>query len=303
MSYHDDPTTSAGDSDSIYRTPESDTSFAPTGDFLAAYVGPKNADYYVRQFGQFEAQDSSVSWNWPSFFLATIWFLYRKMWLNALAYWLGLPIVLTVLSTIITTVAGPGAGSTFYYGAYIVTAFVLVPMFANRLYYRHAQAKIRKVAARSSTPEQQAAELARVGGTSSVVLVVVPLVLVALVGIVAAIAIPAYQDYTIRAQVSEGLNLSGGAKAAVAEYFLDTGELPANNEFAGLSPADSIQGSYVSSVAVNAGTVVITYGNNAHVMINGETLLMTPEAESGNGVIWTCSSPSIQPKHLPAACR
>ncbi len=303
MSNHDDPTTSPGDSDSIYRAPASDTSVAPTGDFLAAYVGPKNADYYARQFDQFKTQSSNVSWNWPAFFVATIWFLYRKMWLNALAYWLGLPIVLTVLSTIITTVAGPGAGSTFYYGAYIVTAFVLVPMFANRLYYRHAQAKIRKVAARSSTAEQQAAELARIGGTSNVALVVVPIVLVALVGILAAIAIPAYQDYTIRAQVAEGLNLSGSAKAAVAEYFMDTSEMPANNEIAGLSPANSIQGKYVSSVAVNAGTVVITYGNSAHVMINGETLLITPEAESGNGVIWTCSSPSIQPKHLPAACR
>ncbi len=82
-----------------------------------------------------------------------------------------------------------------------------------------------------------------------------------------------------------------------------TGEMPANNEITGLSPANSIQGKYVSSVAVNAGTVVITYGNNAHVVINGETLLMTLEAESGNGMIWTCSSPSIQPKHLPAACR
>ena len=303
MSNHDDPPTTAGDSDSIYRAPESETSFAPTGDFLAAYVGPKNADYYARQFDQFKAQSSNVSWNWPSFFVATIWFLYRKMWLNALAYWLGLPIVLTVLSTIITTVAGPGAGSTFYYGAYFVTAFVLVPMFANRLYYRHAQAKIRKVGERSSTPEQQAAELARIGGTSNAALIVVPIVLVALVGILAAIAIPAYQDYTIRAQVSEGLNMSGGAKAAVAEYFLDTGELPVNNEIAGLPPANSITGSYVSGLAINAGTVVITYGNNAHVVINGETLLMTPEAESGNGVIWTCSSPSIQPKHLPAACR
>jgi len=302
MSNHDDPSTSAGDADSIYRAPESDTSFAPTGDFLAAYVGPKNADYYARQFGRFEAQNSSVSWNWPSFFVATIWFLYRKMWLNALAYWLGLPIALTLLSTIITTVAGPGAGSTFYYAGYLAIAFVIVPMFANRLYYRHAQAKIRKVAARSSTAEQQSLDLARMGGTSSVILILIPLLVVVL-GILAAIAIPAYQDYTIRAQVSEGLNLSRSAKAAVAEYFMDTGEMPVNNEIAGLFPANSIQGSYVSSVAVNAGTVVITYGNNAHVMINGETLLMTPAAESGNGVIWTCSSPSIRPKHLPAACR
>ncbi len=303
MSNHDDPKTSAGDSDSIYRAPASDTSFAPTGDFLAAYVGPKNADYYLRHFENFRTQNTSVSWNWPAFFLTTLWLLYRKMWLNALAYWLGLPISLTVLSTVITMVAGPAAGSLFYYAAYALIALLLLPMFANRIYYRHAQAKVDKTAARSSTAEQQSAELARIGGTSNVALIVVPIVLIALVGILAAIAIPAYQDYTIRAQISEGLSLSGGPKAAVAEYFLDTGELPVNNEIAGLPPANSITGSYVSSLAIDAGTVVITYGNQAHVMINGETLLMTPEAESGNGVIWTCSSPSIQPRHLPAACR
>ena len=303
MSNHDDPRTSAGDSDSIYRAPASDTSFAPTGDFLAAYVGPKNADYYLRHFENFRTQNTSVSWNWPAFFLTTLWLLYRKMWLNALAYWLLLPIVLVVLSVVIAEIAGEAAGDLFYYAAGALISLVLVPMFANRIYYRHAQAKVDKTAARSSTAEQQSAELARIGGTSNVVLIVVPFIFIALVGILAAIAIPAYQDYTIRAQVSEGLNLSASAKAAVAEYFHETGELPANNEIAGLYPANSLAGNYVSSVAVNGGTVVITYGNQAHVVINGKTLLMKPESESDTMVRWSCSSPSIKPQHLPAACR
>ena len=128
-------------------------------------------------------------------------------------------------------------------------------------------------------------------------------ILIAIIGILAAIAIPAYQDYTIRAQVSEGLNLSGGAKAAVTEYYMDTDSLPADNDSAGLSPASRIAGKYVMSVAVHNGTIVVTYGNDAHQIIQNQTLVLEPGASSVGTVEWTCRSPSIAPKHLPAMCR
>jgi type IV pilus assembly protein PilA len=129
------------------------------------------------------------------------------------------------------------------------------------------------------------------------------MIVVAIIGILAAIAIPAYQDYTIRAQVSEGLNLSGGAKAAVTEYFQDRGTLPADNATAGLEAAGNIQGKYVASVAVLAGVITVTYGNDAHTTIATNAVVLTPDTGSAGSVQWACTGNGIANKHLPAACR
>jgi len=292
------------DSESIYQAPESDTTFAPQGDLLAAYVGPKNADYYARKFDKFKSGGGSISWHWPAFFVSAWWLLYRKMWLNAFLYWMVLPTGLSILTIFVAAATGAEAAAIFYYGSYIFITFLLLPMFANRLYYKHAQAKANKVASVTSSAEQQSAELARIGGTSGVILIIIPFILVAFLGIIAAISIPAYNDYTIRAQVAEGLNLSGGAKAAVSEYYMDNEMFPADNETTGISAANHITGKYVSSVNVTNGTIVVTFGNDAHALIDTQQLVLEPEyAERSGGVQWTCFSPAIAPKHLPAACR
>lgn len=135
------------------------------------------------------------------------------------------------------------------------------------------------------------------------------MIVVAIIGILAAIAIPAYQDYTIRAQVSEGLNLTGGAKAAVTEFYQDQGVFPANNVQAGLAPAANINGKYVQSVTASATNITVLYSStaprSANNNINTATLTMTP-FDAGGSVTWTCAGGNIlstNAKWLPAACR
>jgi type IV pilus assembly protein PilA len=149
------------------------------------------------------------------------------------------------------------------------------------------------------------------------------MIVVAIIGILAAIAIPAYQDYTIRAQVSEGLNLAAAAKAAVAETFLNRGTAPANRTVAGMSAnATDTSGKYVTQVAVLNGVITVTYGNEANAQILNDTLTLTPYTTPDQSVAWRCAA-APQPnattvmsgatyvagtlanesRYLPAACR
>ncbi|MBV8741515.1 MAG: pilin [Sinobacteraceae bacterium] len=114
------------------------------------------------------------------------------------------------------------------------------------------------------------------------------MIVVAIIGILAAIAIPAYQDYTVRSQVTEGLNLADAVKTGVAESFANTGNWPANLAAAGITAVPA--GKYVSSLAVTTGTITITYGAQANSNLTGATLSLRPGLSANNDVIWVCGT-------------
>jgi type IV pilus assembly protein PilA len=131
------------------------------------------------------------------------------------------------------------------------------------------------------------------------------MIVVAIIAILAAIAIPAYQDYLIRSQVSEGSVLSDGAKTAVAEFYSNKGGFPSSNESAGLATAKSISGKYVSEVDVGGttkGIIAAKFGNQSNKAISGDTLQFSAIINGGS-IGWTCKSDDINSKYLPTSCR
>ncbi|QBQ56401.1 pilin [Nitrosococcus wardiae] len=151
------------------------------------------------------------------------------------------------------------------------------------------------------------------------------MIVVAIIGILAAVAIPAYQDYTIRAQVTEGLNLASAVKQGYADFIQHRGRFPsvaAANQSVGVATAASIQGTYVTSIAAdNQGSILVTFGNRANAAIANSTVNLQVAADGmppSGPIAWVCGSApapgglSVQgtqgttnviDKYLPADCR
>ncbi|HFC8846876.1 TPA: pilin [Neisseria meningitidis] len=147
------------------------------------------------------------------------------------------------------------------------------------------------------------------------------MIVIAIVGILAAVALPAYQDYTARAQVSEAILLAEGQKSAVTEYYLNHGEWPANNSSAGVASSSEIKGKYVEKVEVAKGVITATMlSSGVNKEIKGKKLSLWAKRQNGS-VKWFCGQPvtragtddtvaadntgnkKINTKHLPSTCR
>ena len=130
------------------------------------------------------------------------------------------------------------------------------------------------------------------------------MIVIAIVGILAAIAIPSYLDYTTRAKVSEGIGLADAAKVAVAEYAQsNNGTLPTSNALAGLGTNTDYATTYVSSVTVGAAGIITVAYTAAAGVTAGQTIIFTPTVTASGGVTWTCTAGTVPDNYRPQNCR
>ena len=287
------------------------------GELYRAAVGPKKAEFYVPKFIRFDQPGASkLSWSWPAFFFSFYWFLYRRMYATWAIYSLLIPTGIGVASATLAGSAGGDAGDLFYSVVTIGYSFGVLPLLANSFYHRAVKKRIETL--RQKVPETSAQLLAleSTSPTNPIVWVILPLVLVAIAGILAAIAIPAYQNYTIRSQLNEAFPLADQLKSAIVRHYQSNKLLPANIEELGLSQPTS--GRYVASLSVDRGTVSVTFGDQANSMIARHRLSFRPLLTGDGTFTWTCgywarakntdseigpNLTDVKPQFLPAECR
>jgi len=146
------------------------------------------------------------------------------------------------------------------------------------------------------------------------------MIVVAIIGILASIAIPAYQDYTIRAQVVESFSITSELKLSIRDFYKDRGRFPADNEEAGVPAPEHLIGNYVTRVDVVEGAMHVSFGHYVNAVLDGQTITIRPifvSASPMSPISWVCGSrkppegmegagedrTSLQDKHMPGACR
>lgn len=293
---------------------------SPEAQKLADYeaaIGP-NRHYYMPKFEEFGERGTHATWNWPAFFVTSPWFIYRKMWLPGILN-LAYPWVITIICSLLAVVIKAPILGVIVWLVLLAAPSFLLAAHANSLYYRHVQKLIESLPASiAAQPDKRTLRLERNGGTGvgPMIGVLAGMFFVGLfmIGILAAISIPAYQDYTIRSQVTEGLNLAGRVKAEVAEFYATNHRWPEKSDMTG----GPVSGKYVASVEVYEGSVVITYGNQANAKLRDQRLALTPALDMSDNVRWICGNGKVHPgehmaegpsgsdlpeKYLPSACR
>lgn len=281
----------------IFESPELDQEA-----IYKAFLGHKNQDYYLDKFNLFDRSPTSTRrWNWSASLLTFYWFLYRKMWGAALFYFL-LPYLLMIPLGIVAGIAGDSdAGDAIVgigYLVYLLGIFIIPGIYGNTWYYRLAKKRIAGILKSTKDIEQQRSKLATAGGTSQVVLIIVVIfAVIAMIGILAAIAIPAYQDYVTRAKYEEANHYAQQATQSLTNYYQTYRVLPNTLDETGFNipkPPSIQEIEYLGK----ARTLNITIQDSFSKEVTIQYL-----ANVSNGqLVWDCYSFTADERLLPKWC-
>jgi type IV pilus assembly protein PilA len=202
--------------------------------------------------------------------------------------------------------------------AFLLVGYLLFPMFANAIYYRHVKQKIQKITSTTADEQKRLQLLAAKGGTSNVVWII--LVILIFIGILAAIALPAYQDYVVRSKMSEALEALAEAKTVIASHVAENGRYPADfgslNIYTGSRPESDIMASLVVERNVSGETVRIVANVASCIWEGGlcndtdyKSFHLAGTINPDGTMTWEChpgdqdGDNAVAIQYLPAPCR
>jgi Tfp pilus assembly major pilin PilA len=276
----------------------SDSDVMTDDEAWAAVIGNSNTHHYLTRFDRL-AKGEGGGWHWPALLVTWYWMLYRKMWVPALLYffapWLGL-IVIAVAAAAVPALALP------LYAAQWLAVMFMPPLLANKWYYKHCDNKIRDVRARGGSKDQMLARLEAAGGTSNILVIVLAVFgLVAAIGILAAVALPAYQSYTVKAKVADAMLVGGEVATAVGKQYEQTGQLPGQSDVDNFVLQATHHSKYVTGVDLDATDATLTVHVKAPPVEGSYQLVAA--SDNNHHLSWSCRSTDKLSRYLPAICR
>lgn len=261
-------------------------------DFYRATVG-KNATYYLPRFQKIADNPRALTWNWSAFFVSFLWLIYRRMWPSAILYFISL-ILATILSIILLPLGGGGLVWLLWLGF----SLLIFPACANSTYYRHCSKIIDRAEKASTTAFGRLKYCEHKGGTSWLSILLFLPVFFCLSGILAAIALPAYQAYVVRTEMIERMAQSDIYRHNITQYYKKHRQWPSSlDEVSGL-PEKSHKNIHIQ--LQENGILQLTFHN--HHILENHSLKIIPEAQE-NGVLWRCRNIDIQALYLPPDCK
>ena len=264
----------------------------------AAFIGNSSTHYYLTRFDRL-ARGESGGWHWPGFFITWYWMLYRKMWVPALIYFFAPYVFAMVVGAV--TAAVPALGGLLFLAWWL--GMLIVPgLKANAWYHGHFEKKMRDVRARGGSKDQMLARLEAAGGTSNILVIILAVLGIIMgIGILAAVALPAYQTYTVKAKVAEAMPIGAEIADAVGRQYEQTGQLPAQSDVDAMVLRAAHRSRFVTGVDLDSTSGTLTVHFSAPP-VEG-SYQMVPSADNNHHLSWTCSSPDKLSRYVPASCR